>query len=178
MSVKVKTNGGGRELDQITLQPSDVLSGKKYIDKDGEIQTGTYTLKSATADATATAASIKKGQTAYINGQKVVGTYNPAEHIRQYNTSGEVTAYGGVSGKQNSRKFYGCGTIKIEHALVTGGWAHIVVDGTVSELKCDSRGSAYTFTKSCEITVYAHRSTGVEHDSITQVNYSINYFTI
>ena len=56
------------------VSAADVLSGKKFHKPSGEAGTGTCTYDADTGDATAVAAEILNGQTAYKNGSKLTGT--------------------------------------------------------------------------------------------------------
>ena len=62
------------DLTQDTVTQSDVLSGKTFHHKSGEIQTGTCTYDADTSDANATASEILNTKTAYVNGSKVTGS--------------------------------------------------------------------------------------------------------
>lgn len=68
---------GGNTLIDLTgddVLASDVLSGKKFHLPNGAPGTGTCTYDADTSDATAIAAEILLGKTAYKNGEKLTGT--------------------------------------------------------------------------------------------------------
>ena len=62
------------DLTQDDVTRADVLSGKKFHLPTGESTTGTCTYDADTSDATAVAAEILTGKTAYKNGTKLTGT--------------------------------------------------------------------------------------------------------
>lgn len=68
---------GGNTLIDLTgddVTASDVLSGKKFHLPSGASGTGSCTYDADTSDATAVAAEILSGKTAYKNGSKLTGT--------------------------------------------------------------------------------------------------------
>ena len=68
---------GGNTLIDLTgddVQASDVLTGKKFHLPSGAQGTGACTYNADTSDATAVAAEILTGKTAYKNGSKLTGT--------------------------------------------------------------------------------------------------------
>lgn len=68
---------GGNTLLDLTgddVTDGDVLSGKKFHLPSGAPGTGSCTYDADTSDATATAAEILLGKTAYKNGTKLIGT--------------------------------------------------------------------------------------------------------
>lgn len=68
---------GGQTLLDLTVDDvaaSDVLSGKKFHLPSGAPGTGTCTYDADTSDATAVAAEILTGKTAYKNGSELTGT--------------------------------------------------------------------------------------------------------
>ena len=68
---------GGTTLIDLTgddVTASDVLSGKKFHLPSGAQGTGACTYNADTSDATAVAAEILTGKTAYKNGSKLTGT--------------------------------------------------------------------------------------------------------
>ena len=62
------------DLTQDDVTAADVASGKKCHLPSGAIATGTNTYDADTSDATAVAAEILSGKTAYKNGEEIVGT--------------------------------------------------------------------------------------------------------
>lgn len=62
------------DLTNDTVEPSKLLKGFTAHGPDGEPVTGACEFDADTSDATATAAEILKGKTAYKNGSKLTGT--------------------------------------------------------------------------------------------------------
>lgn len=62
------------DLTADTVTASDVLAGKTFHDKSGAPVTGTCDYDADTSDATANAAEILSGQSAYVSGNKLTGT--------------------------------------------------------------------------------------------------------
>lgn len=62
------------DLTADTVDPSKLLYGETAHDKAGDPITGTCTYDADTSDATATAAEILNGSTAYVNGVKITGS--------------------------------------------------------------------------------------------------------
>lgn len=90
------TDGIIRTSDQVTVSASaddfgdasasDVVKGVTFTSIHGLKLVGTRTPSPDTSDATATATDIAKGKTAYVNGSKVIGTYEPPTFISQEKT--------------------------------------------------------------------------------------------
>lgn len=62
------------DLTADTVDPGKLLYGETAHDKAGDPITGTCTYDADTSDATATAAEILNGSTAYVNGVKITGS--------------------------------------------------------------------------------------------------------
>ena len=98
---------------------ADVISGKTFTSTAGLKATGTNTNDADTSDATATSADIAKGKTAYVQGQKVTGTAEPAESNNNVEAYAITDTSPSVSFKRTDGtiKIWGYGTITSQ-----GGW--------------------------------------------------------
>lgn len=98
---------------------ADVISGKTMTSAAGLKVVGTNTNDADTGDATATAADIAKGKTAYVQGAKVTGTAEPAESNNNVEAYAVTTINPSVSFKRTDGaiKIWGYGTM-----TSSGGW--------------------------------------------------------
>lgn len=92
---------------------ADVISGKTMTSTAGLKVVGTNTNDADTRDATATAADIAAGKTAYVQGAKVTGTAEPAESNNNVEAYAVTTTSPSVSFKRpdGAIKIWGYGTI-------------------------------------------------------------------
>lgn len=98
---------------------ADVISGKTMTSTAGLKVVGTNTNDADTRDATATAADIAAGKTAYVQGAKVTGTAEPAESNNNVEAYAVTTTNPSVSFKRTDGtiKIWGYGTM-----TSSGGW--------------------------------------------------------
>ena len=98
---------------------ADVISGKTVTSAAGLKVVGTNTNDADTSDATATADDIAKGKTAYVQGQKITGTVEPAESNNNVEAYAVTTINPSVSFKRTDGaiKIWGYGTM-----TSSGGW--------------------------------------------------------
>ena len=92
---------------------ADVISGKTMTSVAGLKVVGTNTNDADTSDATATADDIAKGKTAYVQGQKITGTVEPAESNNNVEAYAITNTNPSVSFKRTDGaiKIWGYGTM-------------------------------------------------------------------
>lgn len=98
------------DLTKDTVEPSKLLEGITAHGPDGEQVVGTCTFDADTTDATATAAEILSGKTAYKNGLKLTGSM-PNNGAVSGNISNKNTPYTVPQGFHD-----GSGTVRIDPA--------------------------------------------------------------
>lgn len=135
---------------------ADVLAGKTFTNDDGVEYTGTCTFDADTADATATAAQILSGQTAYVDGAKVSGTMtNRGAWTGATSGSGNVTipaGYHNGSGYVSGSGAYNAG--------YSAGVSSVNLSSS-NVLKKYSSGSGYdgnSCTKTASVTLSAGKT--------------------
>lgn len=75
------SKGGGTVTLTGDALITDVLDGKTFYNDDAQTKLEGTLVPLDTSDATASAAEILAGETAYVNGEKITGTYNPEKTI-------------------------------------------------------------------------------------------------
>lgn len=128
---------GGNTLIDLTgddVTASDVLSGKKFHLPSGASGTGSCAYDADTSDATAVAAEILSGKTAYKNGSKLTGTMvnNGAVSGTIITKSGEYTVPQGYHDGSGKVGIAPTEQAKIIGANIREGITILGVEGTMS----------------------------------------------
>ena len=171
---------GGQTLIDLTgddVTASDVLTGKKFHLPSGAQGTGTCTYDADTSDATAVAAEILSGKTAYKNGAKLTGTMpNRGAITGSISTkAGTYTVPQGYHDGSGSVQIASTEQAKLIPTNIREGVTVLGVEGTMS-------GSEEVKATSVNVTPYTTAQTIVpsdlgDYNSITQVNVAAIAYT-
>ena len=160
---------GGQTLIDLTgddVQASDVLSGKIFHLPSGAIASGACTYDAYTSDATAVAAEILSGKTAYKNGSKLTGTMP--------NRGGVTAALSSVSEEYTIQQGYHDGSGKV--ALASAEQAKIIATNiragvTILGVEGSMSGSEDVSATAASVTPYTTAQTILPADIGSSYNY-------
>lgn len=171
---------GGQTLIDLTgddVTASDVLSGKKFHLPSGAPGTGTCTFDADTKDATAVAAEILIGKTAYKNGSELTGTM-PNRGAVSGSIDTKAGKYTVPQGYHDGSGFVEIASTEQAKLIPDNIRAGVTVLGVVGTMS----GSENVKATSVDITPYTTAQTIVpadlgDYNSITQVNVAAIAYT-
>ena len=147
---------------------ADVISGKTFTSKAGLKLTGTNTNDADTSDATATADDVAKGKTAYVQGQKITGTVEPAESNNNVEAYAITNTNPSVSFKRTDGaiKIWGYGTM-----TSSGGWGQQTTSLVAFEGDKYHKGAIYgsPSSTSLSLSISNGKLTGLP-SGLTEIN--------
>lgn len=164
---------GGKTLIDLTsdtVTADSLTSGYTAHDKSGTLITGTNTYDSNTTDATAAAAEILKGKTAYVNKNKLTGTMpnNGAQTGTISTKAGSVTIKQGYHDGSGNVSIASTEQNKIVAANIKKGISILGVTGSYTG-EDQIKVSALTATPYTTAKTYTPTDTAALYDYFSQV---------
>lgn len=154
------------DISDTTADPSKVLASEKFYDRSGAPQTGSCTYDADTSDADAVAAEILATKTAYVNGNKLIGSM-PNRGAVTGSISDVSTPYTIQNGYHD-----GSGSVGIdstEAAKIIAG--NIKKDVTILGVTGTYEGSATPTSTAKTVTPYTTSKTYLPSGESTPVDY-------
>lgn len=128
---------------------SQLISGIKAHDRTGTVITGTCTYDADTTDATATAAEILYGQTAYVSGNKITGTMPNRGSISA--TISSLTPYTVQNGYHDGSGTVSVDTTNISAGNIKSGVTILGVEGTYTGEAITTQSKTVTPSSSSQV---------------------------